>query len=527
MKILFFSYAYPNPANPGVGTFNRTMIAGLAKTNEVRVISPVSFVDAWKAWWQGRLPRGLNDATFQAVPDVRAEYCAWYYIPKLFRNLYGRFMQRCVGAVLNRTIREFQPDVVVSYWTHPDGEVAVKAAHQSGLCAVTIVGGSDVLIHARCGSRRKATLAVLEAADAVVTVSENIKNVLVADGIAASKVSVVRRGIDRNRFHEGNQSDARRKLGLPHNCPILISVGRLVEVKGHSYLIEACRLLAERGLQFKCYLIGDGPLRSELQQQIERSNLCGCVEVKGTCVPAELAEWYRAADLSVLASVSEGVPNVLLESIASGTPFVATNVGGIPEIADSIHDSLVPPSDSEALASAIAAQLGKSQNLKRNPRHFEPATADESAARLSAVLRRLVTGRTPQLEEPAIMHETMTLKDVTPESTVLQADEWDAVRGAPTCELSNSLTTALAMNSGHREMTPYASAVVALKERGWNEPSHAVGLERPTQQSQKLVMNVRSQVPRDVDELGRTGEGFYYVLDGHELSRSMENEESA
>src|SRR5947199_4416952 len=94
MKILFFSYAYPNPINPGLGSFNRTMIAGLSREHDVRVVSPVSFVDVARARLAGRLPKGLNDANFQAVDNVLADYAAWYYTPKFWRNSYGQFMQR-------------------------------------------------------------------------------------------------------------------------------------------------------------------------------------------------------------------------------------------------------------------------------------------------------------------------------------------------------------------------------------------------------------------------------------------------
>lgn len=405
MKILFFSYAYPNPANPVVGTFNRTMIAGLAKDNDVRVVSPVSFIDVWKAWWQGRLPRGLNDSTFQAVANVPAVYRPWYYTPKFFREWHGRFMRRSAGTALNRAMKEFRPDIVVSYWTYPDGEVAVKTAHQFGVRAVTVVGGTDVLINTRIGSRRKAIMDVLHAADGIIAVSDDIKNALIADGISPGKLSVVRRGIDGCVFHNGDKSDARRKLGLPDDRPILISVGRLVDIKGHCHLIEACRLLAQRGIQFKCYLLGDGPLQSALKRQIEHQGLCDRVELRGSCVPVQLAEWYRAADLSVLPSLSEGVPNVLLESIASGTPFVASGVGGIPEIADLSLDSLVPPSNPEALANALEARLASPHGSTGNPRKFTPPTANESAEQLSSILRMVATGRSPLLSESAIMHE--------------------------------------------------------------------------------------------------------------------------
>ena len=398
MKILFFSYAYPNPINPTLGTFNRTMIAGLSSQHEIRVVSPVPFTETWKASLTGRLPRGLNDPSFQAVPGVQARYCTWFYTPKLFRNSYGGFMRQSVGRTLNRTIKDFQPDIVLSYWTQPDGEVAVAAAHKHGIRAVAMVGGSDVLINGRSGTRRESILNVLRAADGVVTVSEDIRNVLMRDGIPAEKLFTSRRGIDCNLFHDGDATLARQKLGLPNDRPILLNVGRLVEVKGHDTLIQACRILTERGLQFRCYLIGDGPRRLAIEQQIDEYGLEETVKLRGSQSPTQLAEWYRAADLSVLASLSEGVPNVLLESIASGTPFVASNVGGIPEIADEELDRLVPAADPVALADAIAYQLPRLQSASRRSRRFEPQTVRQAADEFATLLQAIHANRTAYLK---------------------------------------------------------------------------------------------------------------------------------
>ena len=385
MKVLFFSYAYPNPLQPGLGTFNRSMIAGLAGDHEVRVVSPVPFPEVWHARFHGQLPRGLNDPQFAAVSGVPAEYPTFYYPPKLFRSQFGRFLWWSVRRQLNRTMREFRPDVVLSYWAHPDGEVAVRMAHRHNIPAVTMVGGSDVLLLARSGSRRRAILNVLNRADAVVTVSDHIANTLASDGIERDKLRVVRRGVDRAVFFPGDRVISRRGLGLPEDRTLLVAVGRLVPVKGFQHLIDACAVLKARGRSFGCCILGDGPLKGELQAQIDRLALQGTVELKGPQSQTQLAEWYRAADMTVLSSLSEGVPNVLLESLACDTPFVATYVGGVPEIADLRHDRLVPPEKPVALADAIDSQL-HTRHEHLPVRSFEPLALRAAARRLGQVL---------------------------------------------------------------------------------------------------------------------------------------------
>jgi glycosyltransferase involved in cell wall biosynthesis len=122
---------------------------------------------------------------------------------------------------------------------------------------------------------------------------------------------------------------------------------------------------------------------------IREYGLSGVVELRGPQSQAELARWYRAADLTVLSSRSEGVPNVLLETIACGGSFVATRVGGIPDIADPVYDRLVPPNDPVALAGAISDRWDHPPPVGW-PRRFEPESQTGSANRLIHVLESVV-----------------------------------------------------------------------------------------------------------------------------------------
>lgn len=378
MRILFFSYAYPTPWQPGTGTFNRTMISALAERHAVRVVAPVPFPERIRRPQQ-------STSTFAAVPAVQADYPTYFYTPKVLRSQYDRFLWWSVRRPLFRAINELGPDVVLSYWSHPDGAVAVRAARAVGLPAVVMVGGSDVLVLGRSGSRRAAILQTLHQADAVIAVSQDISQTLQADGIAAGKIHVIGRGVDSGVFCPGDQIAARRELGLPPDRPVLLGAGRLVPVKDWMTWLAACEQLVARGLQPASYVCGAGPLEGALRTEIERRGLSDFVELRGSQSPHQLAKWYRAADLTVLSSISEGIPNVLLETIACGGSFVATAVGGIAEIADSVHDRLVPAQNPTALAAAIVDRLERAPSVGCQ-RRFYPENAIDSANRLSAVL---------------------------------------------------------------------------------------------------------------------------------------------
>jgi len=147
--------------------------------------------------------------------------------------------------------------------------------------------------------------------------------------------------------------------------PVVLGVGRLVEKKGFGCLVDACAELASAVPGFRCRIVGDGPLRTVLEQQIGERGLAGCVELTGWLPVDEVAEHYRQA--SVLAAPSvitadgdrDGLPNVILEAMAHARPVVASEVAGIPEaVRDGENGFLVPPGDPQALARSLVSVLG-------------------------------------------------------------------------------------------------------------------------------------------------------------------------
>jgi glycosyltransferase involved in cell wall biosynthesis len=387
MKLLFLSNVFPNPFQPTKGTFNRELIRALADRHDVRIVSPVSWIDEWRARRRGALPLGGD--RLATLDGVSAYYPRYYYPPKVLRRFYGWFLRWSVQSLLERLLKIQRPEAVLAYWAHPDGEVAVRAAHAIGVPAVVMVGGSDVLLLARERSRRRCILRVLHQANAIVTTSQHLKTHITEMGVCPDKIHVVSRGVDPARFCPGDKSEARRRLGIPEQVPMLLWVGRMVPVKGLDVLLQASSLLRGQSLVFRLYLVGDGVLRSALEEECRARGLADVVSFLGSVLPEDLGDWYRAADLTVLPSRSEGVPNVLRESAACGTPFVASRVGGIPEIAEEPPDRLVPPEDPGALAQAITLSLREGKAAQSLHRHS--ASWAEAAEGLNRILEALVS----------------------------------------------------------------------------------------------------------------------------------------
>jgi peptidoglycan/xylan/chitin deacetylase (PgdA/CDA1 family)/glycosyltransferase involved in cell wall biosynthesis len=356
MRILLLTNDFPSPWLPTKATFNWELARALGRENEVHVVAPIPWTDELQV--RHPIAESIGTDRLERRDDVTIHYPRYYYLPKVGRLWHDQFLWHSVRATLHGKLAGFRPEAVVGYWTYPDGAVAVKYARQIGAAAFIVVGGSDVLVQARESRRRRRVIAAtLHAADGVFTVSDDLRRRVIELGVPAERVHLTYRGVDRAQFTPGDRFAARERLGINHGLPLFLSVGRLVPVKGLDVLLQAANNLKSRGETFELALVGEGAERTALERTTTELGLDNNVRFIGPVPHADLADWYRAADLTVLSSRSEGVPNVLLESHACGIPFVATRVGGVGEIALEGVDRLAGPDNATELAEQMAGAL--------------------------------------------------------------------------------------------------------------------------------------------------------------------------
>jgi glycosyltransferase involved in cell wall biosynthesis len=203
-------------------------------------------------------------------------------------------------------------------------------------------------------------------ADCILVNADAVKDWLIGDGYDASKIAVIRNGVDLARFDNlPAHSSVRRELGLADDTPLVGVVSRLTRLKGLEDFLEAAAIVRSRIPAARFLVVGEtNPMdRDYLRELQEHATRCGVAEhVTFTGIRSDVPAVLAGVTVSVMPSLNEALSNVVLESMAAGAPTVATRVGGTPEaVVDGVTGILVPPADSAALADAIVHLLSNPQ----------------------------------------------------------------------------------------------------------------------------------------------------------------------
>lgn len=336
MRVLLFSTLFPSAARPGHGVFVETRMRELRQRHpdlDVQVLAPVP-------WFFSSHPRFGDYATMAATPaaetrhGVRVLHPRYVVVPKIGMHVAPLLLALGAMPALRRLMAGgFRPDLIDAHYFFPDGVAAAMLGRWFGIPVTITARGSDLNLIGQFPMARRMMIWAAGRAAACLGVCQALVDVLQRWGVARGRLHVAPNGVDLQRFTPRDQAQARESLGLaPGAGPVLLCVGHLVPLKGHALVLEALSRLSTRHPQAQLLIVGDGPERESLIAQAASLGLSSRVRMAGAIPNDQLARWYSAADLLVLASSREGWANVLLESMACGTPVVATPVGGTPEV---------------------------------------------------------------------------------------------------------------------------------------------------------------------------------------------------
>jgi glycosyltransferase involved in cell wall biosynthesis len=363
--VVMVTTSYPRFPGDSVGTFMEPIARHVAaRGHEVHVVAP----------WHPRITRGrIEDGVFfhffkyAPVPalnvfgyaaglraDVSLKAAAWLVAPLAMTAGWFKAL---------RVAQKTRATVMHGHWVVPGGVIA--AAARPALPLVVSLHGSDVFLAERTRLARVAAARVFHRAGFVTACSEDLARRAVALGAAAGRLEVVPYGVDASRFQPapGARASAGARLGIPPDAPLLFAAGRLVRKKGFEYLIDALPLV-ESGSPAHLAIAGDGDLAHELRARAGAAGVGDRVHFLGDLPQDAVGSWFAAADVAVVPSVRDdsgnvdGLPNTVLEALASGTPLVSTSAGGIASVVRNGETGvIVAERDPRALALAVAELL--------------------------------------------------------------------------------------------------------------------------------------------------------------------------
>jgi glycosyltransferase involved in cell wall biosynthesis len=395
MRVLVLSHLYPFALAPTFGLFVHNQVKALAERCQVIVLSPTPVsppvIRRLKVKW----------AQYASKPDkselegITVYYPRYVNIPS--EHGYGPgafFIFLAMGNLVRRLKRSFDFDLIHAHTICLDGPAAVWLGRASGTPVVCTMHGSDInVLPQKSKFTRIIARWAIRNADALVAVSAALKEKALLIGVPKREITVVPNGVDLSQFRPVEQRQVREKLGLPPDKKIIVYVSRLDGSKGLSYLLPAFRTMLERDGNCLLVLVGEGPDRTRLEQQVVQLGLEESVIFAGFSPHNEIPTWINACDLVVHPSLSEGSPLPIYEALACGKPVVASRVGGIPELITSDdYGLLVPPADSGALAGSLLHGLEKVWNSALIQSRGAQYSWDASADRLLDVYQQVLGG---------------------------------------------------------------------------------------------------------------------------------------
>lgn len=397
LRLLTFSTLFPNNAQPNHGIFVENRLRQLVASKQAHstVVAPVP-------WFPSRSPRFGEWSAYASVAahesrhGLEVHHPRYPVLPKVGMSVAPYLLYRAsLPAIRKLLAAGSQFDAIDAHYVYPDGVAAVWLGRKLRLPTVITARGTDVNLIPRYAVPRMLIRRTIAGSAALIAVSAALKAELVTLGAPPDKVTVLRNGVDTSVFYPVDRTSARAALGLKR--PTLLSVGLLIERKGHHRTIEAMQQLAD----FDLLIAGEGPERGHLTALIDRLGLQSRVRLLGARPHAELPSIYAAADALVLASSREGWANVLLESMACGTPVVASNIWGNPEVVREAAAGLIAPENTpDGLATTVRQLFARLPDRDATRRYAEQFSWDATTLGQLAIFSSLVP-RQPATQQSA------------------------------------------------------------------------------------------------------------------------------
>ena len=397
LRVLTLSTLFPDASRANFGVFVERQTLGLAAHPDVAltVVAPVGL----PPWPLSRHPRYRALAalpareTWQGLDVHRPRFTV---LPGTGGRFHAAALARALRPVLDRIRAGAGFDVIDASFFFPDGPAAVALGRRYGVPVSIKARGADIHHWGRAPATAAQVRRAARSADGLLAVSAAMADDMAALDLPRPRVHYT--GVDLARFAPADRARAKAAFGLAG--PVVLAVGALIPRKGHHILIDAVAALADVTL----LIAGEGPERAALQARIAERGASDRIRLLGSVPHADVPRLLAAADVSALASASEGLANAWVESLACGTPVVVADTGGARELV-TLESGRVVPRVADAFAAAIAELLAAPPSREAVRRAAERFTWDANTAALYDHLRQLRTaadagGRRGPSQEP-------------------------------------------------------------------------------------------------------------------------------
>ena len=334
MKIIIFSYLFPNKKFPHYGIFNLSRAKSLQKLgHEVIVIAPVSINPHVNYLYPNFHPvkmlklfaKFLAIDSYEYFEEIKVYHPKWLKLPdKYFWKNHSGILKFFINHKVERIIKLYRPEIIIGTWINPFGVYISSISKQLGITNFIIAEGSDILILPKI-YKGWPTIEqkINKNCDLIISVSENMKT-KISENTKLVNVNVIRNGYDSESFYLNEEEAKLRNKTLK-----IINVANFNKVKGQDILLKAIKLL---NIEVEVTFVGDGPELTRCRKYVEENGIKDKVNFLGKISHQNIMPLLKQHDIFCLPSRSEGLPSAPLEAMACGLPVVGFDVGGMSEI---------------------------------------------------------------------------------------------------------------------------------------------------------------------------------------------------
>ena len=385
MRVLAITNLFPTPERPGHGVFLRHRLKHLARISglSLQLLVPTPWFP-WKSECFGLYASFARVPAYDMCDGIIVRYPRYPILPKIGMLLAPIAMATALFKPIRRMIHAgFAFEAIDAYYLYPDGVAACLLGKWFDKPVVITALGSDVSQIGHHPITRRMILWATRQAVATTAVCKALTDALEKMGADPAKLHVVEHGVDTDLFAPpADRTQLRESLGFRR--PAILSVGHLIDRKGHDLAIKALARLPGMDL----HIVGEGPERARLERLAAQFGVTDHVHFAGQVDQHQLANMLGAADLLLNCSDREGIANVILEAFACGTPVAATPIWGSPEaITDDRVGVLFTERSVDAIATGVSAAIARQWDRAHIRAHGERYSWAEAAKRHLTILQ--------------------------------------------------------------------------------------------------------------------------------------------